>query len=171
MTMNDSNQEPDRFLLIQKIWKDEGTLEEQEAWLLELQDSDPHFWQSDAMLYLEEAVRVRRRVQRLRDQLGTPPGTPLTREQLIALVEGIDYSNVNSPDEIEEMDARSVLFATSVPHPDATSLVNHVWGEKDKSAEEVVDAALSWTVPDLFCLPGSIDPDWARSSAPEAEVQ
>ena len=104
------------------------------------------------MLSLEDSVRLRRRVQTLREQFGTPP----TKEQLVALVQSIDFSKASSREDIDDLMARSNLFAACVPHPEARRLVDRVWSDRDMSAEEAVDVALSWRVPERFCLPGTV---------------
>ena len=150
--MSDNDESAERFLLTERFRREEGSLEEQEAWITRLQAIDPLFRQSDFMLSLEDSVRLHRRVQTLREELGTP----LTRDQLIALVRSIDYSQASTSEEIDDLTARSLLFASSVPHPDAERLIDRVWSDQDMSAEAAVDVALSWRVPDKFCLPGTV---------------
>jgi polyhydroxyalkanoate synthesis regulator phasin len=153
----------ERSLLLGRLENEEGTLEEQEAWLARLQDLDPHFRQFDHSLSLEDSVRLRRRVQTLREQFGMPP----TREQLVALVQSIDYSRASSREDIDDLMARSELFAASVPHPEAGKLIDRVWSDGDMSAEEAVEAALAWKVPDRFSLPGAVDADWESPNETE----
>jgi hypothetical protein len=138
----------ERNLLLKNIEDDKGTLEEQEIWLARFQILDPHF-QSDYILSLRDLLKGRYKAQTLREEFGSPR----TREQLIALVQSIDYSKAENGEEIEDMDARSLLFAESVPHPRAEELLGQA--DQSMSAEEVVDMALSWKVPNLFCLPGT----------------
>jgi len=146
-------EEPDLHLFIERIENGEGTLEEREEWLARVEALDPYFWDSDRMSSLARAVMLARRVQILREELGSP----LDREQLVALVESIDYSKAASLEDIDALDARSMLFASSVPHPDAGGLVNHVWFDRGMSAEAAVDAALAFKVSAPFYLPGPVD--------------
>lgn len=150
-------------LLYDKLQDGKGTLEEQEAWLIRLQELDPRSREDDNMHELESEVQMHRKIQTLREQLGEP----LTREKLVALAQSIDYSKTNDYREIQDMDLRSALFAKSVPHPEAAKLLAHIWSSKDMSAEEVVEVALSWKVPELFCLPGSVDATWVEPSVTE----
>ncbi len=117
-----------------KIKSGQGTVEEEEAWLSQVKEIAPYFYDSDAMLYLESSVQSRREYERLRAQMGPT----LDRAQLVDLVRKICQAKGS---EIE-MQAWLMLVERNVPHPAVSDLI--FYPDVEMTALEIVEVALSY---------------------------
>ena len=118
--------------LVKKLQGQEGTLEQAEAWLDQLKRIDPYFYDSDAMLYLDTAVRARRKFDELKASLGER----LNRNQLRELIENLC---TGKGDDVEQA-AWVMLIDRNVPHPNTIGLIF----ETDLTPDEIMDQALSY---------------------------
>ena len=143
--------------LMDKITYGEGTVEEAEQWLSQLQQMDPFFFQSDHMLQLEDIVQLRRRAQIIRSQMDSPPSP----KQIAQLLDSIDYEEAQSGEDLEDLEAREAVIDSIFPHPDTKRYLDEILSE-GTSTEEAVIAALSYQPKATFNLPGPIDERWKQ---------
>lgn len=120
--------------LVGKIQSGQGTVEEEEAWLSQVKEMDPYFYDSDAMLWLESGVQSRREYERLRAQMRAP----LDRAQLVELVRKICQTEGTEV----ETGAWLMLVERQVPHPAVSDLI--FYSDVEMTPEEIVEAALSY---------------------------
>jgi hypothetical protein len=118
--------------LMRRIAEGRGTLEDRERWLQELKQQDPYFDDPG----LEMVVQADREAQAI-----YPNATgQLTRAQMVRLVERIwELTKVKDGDAEEA--ACLIRLERCLHHPRLDEIISA--GYKVKSAEEVVDEALS----------------------------
>lgn len=145
--------------LMDNIGNEEGTVEEAEQWLAELQAIDPYFWQSDMMSQLAESVQRRRRAQTILSQMSNPPSAA----EIAALLDSIDYSKAESGEDIAELDARDHVKLSIFPHPDTLRYLKKLRSDDELSTEAAVQAALVYQPKATFHMPGPIDTNWHPS--------
>jgi len=141
--------------LMDQITYGEGTVDEAEQWLSQLQQMDPFFFESDHMLQLEDIVKLRRRAQVIRSQMDSPPSP----EQIAQLLDSIDYETAQSGEALEDMEAREAVVDSIFPHPDTKRYLDELLSE-GTSTEEAVVLALSHQPKATFNLPGPVDEHW-----------
>jgi hypothetical protein len=123
-----------RQLLVEKIHHNEGTLDEQEHWLkmIERWEIDIDVYEMEALI---RAVTARRLVARLHDNLGSP----LTREQLVILVQRL----MNAQGTEEEQDAWLKLIAEETGASQGSITDDIYWPKQEMTAEQIVERAIA----------------------------
>jgi hypothetical protein len=124
---------PQRQLLVDKIYYDEGSLDEQEHWPKVVER-----WESDNDVYEMEAsthgMVARRLAERLREECGSPP----TREHMVALVQRI----MTAAGAEEEQAVWLLLRAEETDASQGSMTDDTYWPKQEMSAEEIVDHAI-----------------------------
>jgi tetratricopeptide (TPR) repeat protein len=122
-----------RRLLVDKIYYDEGSLEEQERWLaiIQRQEDQGYFSEMEA---LARIVGAKRLATRLREGFGSP----LTRKQLVTLVQqtmAVDGTE-------EEIEAWLKLIADETGASFGSITDDIYWPKQEMTAEEIVERAI-----------------------------
>jgi tetratricopeptide (TPR) repeat protein len=123
-----------RQLLVEKTYYDEGLLEDQELWLaiIQRQEDQGYFSQMEA---LTRMVGAKRLATRLREELGSP----LTREQLVALLQPV--MRMEGTEEEQEAWLRLIAEETGASFGSITEDI--YWPKKEMTAEEIVGRAIA----------------------------
>lgn len=123
-----------RQLLVEKIYHNEGSLDEQERWLKMVER-----WESDNDMYEMEALTLSIAARRLVALLREKSGSPLTREQLVALVQ-----RIMAADGTEEEQAAWLLLVAEETGVSQGSITDDIyWPKKEMTAEEIVERAIA----------------------------
>jgi tetratricopeptide (TPR) repeat protein len=120
-------------LLVDKIYYDEGSLEDQELWLVIIQRQKDQGYFSE-MEALARIVGAKRLATRLREELGSP----LTREQLVALLQQV--MRVEGTEEEQEAWLRLIAEETGASFGSITDDI--YWPKQEMTAEEIVERAI-----------------------------
>lgn len=123
-----------RQLLVDKIYYDEGSLEDQELWLaiIQRQEDQGYFSEMEA---LARIVGAKRLAMRLRQELGSP----LTRGQLVVLLQQV--MRVEGTEEEQEARLRLIAEETGASFGSITDDI--YWPKQEMTAEEIVERAIA----------------------------
>jgi hypothetical protein len=121
-------------MLVERIYYDEGSLEEQERWLKMVER-----WETSNDMYETEALALaiagKRLAARLRVEFGSLP----TQDLMVALAQRIIAADGTE----EEREAWLILLVEATDSSQGSILDDIYWPKDEMSAEEIVERAIA----------------------------
>jgi tetratricopeptide (TPR) repeat protein len=122
-----------RQLLVEKINHNEGSLDEQDLWLKMVER-----WETENDMYEMEALALSIAARRLTKRLNEEWGSPLTKEQLVALVQ-----QIMTADGTEEEQAAWLLLLAEETGASQGSITDDIyWPQQEMTADKIANRAI-----------------------------